>query len=158
MPMQYAITHIASLINAHIIGSAEGSITTLLTDSRSLCFPEESLFFALVSKHGDGHRYISELYTRGVRHYVVSAAPTTEQLAAMPDATFLIVSDTLVALQHLGAAHRATFNIPVVGITGSNGKTVVKEWLSQLLAPTYSVTRSPRRVSLEINIGADLGV
>ena len=125
--MQYAITHIANLINAHTIGSTEGNITTLLTDSRSLCFPEETLFFALVSKRGDGHRYISELYARGVRNFVVSASPTAEQREAMPSATFLVVSDTLVALQQLAAAHRATFNVPVVGITGSNGKTVVKE-------------------------------
>ena len=143
--MQYAITHIANLINAHITGPADGNVTTLLTDSRSLCFPEETLFFALVSKRGDGHRYISELYARGVRNFVVSATPAAEQLQGMSAATFLTVPDTLVALQQLGAAHRATFNIPVVGITGSNGKTIVKEWLSQLLAPTFDVARSPLR-------------
>ena len=76
--MQYAITHIASLINAHITGPSDGNVTTLLTDSRSLCFPEETLFFALVSKRGDGHRYISELYARGVRNFVVSATPAAE--------------------------------------------------------------------------------
>ena len=150
--MQYAITHIANLINAHTTGPADGSITTLLTDSRSLCFPEETLFFALVSKRGDGHKYIPELYARGVRNFVVSATPTAEQLQAMSAATFLTVPDTLAALQQLAAAHRATFNIPVVGITGSNGKTVVKEWLSQLLAPTFDVTRSPRSYNSQIGV------
>ena len=150
--MQYAITHIANLINAHITGPADGNVTTLLTDSRSLCFPEETLFFALVSKRGDGHRYISELYARGVRNFVVSATPAAEQLQGMSAATFLTVPDTLVALQQLGAAHRATFNIPVVGITGSNGKTIVKEWLSQLLAPTFDVARSPRSYNSQIGV------
>ena len=150
--MSYTIAHIASLINAEHLGSTTGTITWLLTDSRSLCFPEETLFFALVSKRNDGHRYIPELYDRGVRHFVVSTRPTEEQLQAMPEASFLVVPNTLIALQLLAENHRAGFNIPVVGITGSNGKTIVKEWLSQLLCPDYRVARSPRSYNSQIGV------
>ena len=150
--MSYTIAHIASLIRAEHLGSTAGTITWLLTDSRSLCFPEETLFFALKSKRNDGHRYISELYARGVRHFVVSTRPTEEQLQAMSEATFLVVPDTLAALQLLAESHRAGFHIPVVGITGSNGKTIVKEWLSQLLCPSFRVARSPRSYNSQIGV------
>ena len=128
--MSYPIDTIAQLIGAEHIGSHEGSVKWLLTDSRSLGFPEETLFFALVTGRGDGHRYIAELYGRGVRHFVVSVCPGSEELRMMPEASFLVVDDTLAALQLLAEKHRSQFHIPVVGITGSNGKTVVKEWLS----------------------------
>ena len=150
--MSYTIAHIASLIRAEHLGSTAGTITWLLTDSRSLCFPEETLFFALKSKRNDGHRYISELYARGVRHFVVSTRPTEEQLQAMSETTFLVVPDTLAALQLLAESHRAGFHIPVVGITGSNGKTIVKEWLSQLLCPSFRVARSPRSYNSQIGV------
>lgn len=150
--MSYTIAHIASLIRAEHLGSTAGTITWLLTDSRSLCFPEETLFFALKSKRNDGHRYISELYARGVRHFVVSTRPAEEQLQAMSKATFLVVPDTLAALQLLAESHRAGFHIPVVGITGSNGKTIVKEWLSQLLCPSFRVARSPRSYNSQIGV------
>lgn len=150
--MSYTIAHIASLICAEHLGTTTGTITWLLTDSRSLCFPEETLFFALKSNRNDGHRYISELYVRGVRHFVVSTRPAEEQLEAMRDAAFLVVSDTLVALQLLAENHRAGFHIPVVGITGSNGKTIVKEWLSQLLCPNFRIARSPRSYNSQIGV------
>ena len=124
----------------------------LLTDSRSLCFPEETLFFALVSKRGDGHHYITELYERGVRQFVVSVRPDDAMLHACPEAAFLVVENTLDALQLLGEKHRKAFDIPVVGITGSNGKTIVKEWLSQLLAHTLDVARSPRSYNSQVGV------
>ena len=150
--MLYSIEIIAQRISAERIGTAPGSVKWLLTDSRSLGFPEETLFFALVTARGDGHRYIGDLYGRGVRHFVVSARPTGEQLQAMPEANFLVVTDTLAALQLLAESHRAQYGIPVVGITGSNGKTVVKEWLAQLLADDYRVTRSPRSYNSQIGV------
>ncbi len=150
--MSYSIDTISQLIHAERIGSAEGTVKWLLTDSRSLGFPEETLFFALVTGRGDGHRYISELYSRGVRHFVVSVCPSNEQTQAMPEANFLVVDDTLIALQLLAEKHRAQFDIPVVGITGSNGKTVVKEWLSQLLGADYRVARSPRSYNSQIGV------
>lgn len=150
--MPYSTEQIAALIGAQCTGTAEGTVKWLLTDSRSLSFPEETLFFALVTKRGDGHRYIPDLYRRGVRRFVVSALPSQEQLQQMPEACFLQVKDTLAALQLLGEKHRAEYSIPVVGITGSNGKTVVKEWLAQLLSPDRHVTRSPRSYNSQIGV------
>lgn len=150
--MTYSIETIAQLLQAKRIGPGEGTVKWLLTDSRSLGFPEETLFFALVTGRGNGHRYINDLYNRGVRHFVVSEHPTDESLQAMPEANFLVVADTLAALQLLAEKHRAQYDIPVVGITGSNGKTVVKEWLSQLLGPDHHVARSPRSYNSQIGV------
>ena len=150
--MSYSIGTIAQLIGARRVGTYEGDVKWLLTDSRSLGFPEETLFFALVAGRGDGHRYIVDLYGRGVRHFVVSVCPTSEELQAMPEANFLVVDDTLVALQLLAEKHRGQYQIPVVGITGSNGKTVVKEWLSQLLGNDLRVARSPRSYNSQIGV------
>ena len=150
--MTYSIETIAQLLQAKRIGPGEGTVKWLLTDSRSLGFPEETLFFALVTGRGNGHRYINDLYNRGVRHFVVSEHPADESLQAMPEANFLVVTDTLAALQLLAEKHRAQYDIPVVGITGSNGKTVVKEWLSQLLGPDHHVARSPRSYNSQIGV------
>lgn len=150
--MSYPIETIAALIGAEHIGHREGLVEWLLTDSRSLCFPEETLFFALVSKRGDGHHYITELYERGVRQFVVSVRPDDAMLHACSEAGFLVVENTLDALQLLGEKHRKAFDIPVVGITGSNGKTIVKEWLSQLLAHTLNVARSPRSYNSQVGV------
>ena len=144
----YSINQITTLIGAHRCGTAERNVSFLLTDSRSLAFPEETLFFALRSERNDGHKYINELYNRGVRNFVVSKPPT-ENLAG---ANFLVVNDTLEALQRLAERHRDNFNIPIVGITGSNGKTVVKEWLYQILMPSMRVTRSPRSYNSQIGV------
>ena len=150
--MPYTTETIATLIGAELIGSHTGTVKWLLTDSRSLSMPEETLFFALVTKRGDGHRYIADLYGRGVRQFVVSSRPTADELERMPQAVFLLVDDTLAALQQLGREHRAQYQIPVVGITGSNGKTVVKEWLAQLLAPEKRVARSPRSYNSQVGV------
>ena len=150
--MAYPIETIAELIGAEHIGHREGTVKWLLTDSRSLGFPEETLFFALVTKRGNGHRYIEALYDRGVRQFVVSERPDDVALLRMPLAAFLLVDDTMDALQHLGQQHRSQYQIPVVGITGSNGKTVVKEWLAQLLAPDKKVARSPRSYNSQIGV------
>ena len=110
--MKYSIEKVATLIGARRIGHAEADIAWLLTDSRSLCFPEETLFFALTSERNDGHCYIPELYRRGVRCFVVSRLP--EDLESYPDANFLKVVSTLEALQRLAERHRDEFSIPVV--------------------------------------------
>ena len=150
--MVYPIQYIAQLIDAELVGSGEGGVKWLLTDSRSLGFPEETLFFALVTGRGDGHRYVAELYSRGVRHFVVSTYPTDEWRREMAEASFLVVPDTLAALQLLAEKHRARYDVPVVGITGSNGKTVVKEWLSQLLGVDFRVCRSPRSYNSQVGV------
>ena len=146
--MSYAIEQLTALMGARRMGSAPAVVSRLLTDSRSLWFPEETLFFALTGQHGDGHAYVDDLYRRGVRSFVVSRLPDVLH----DDANYLVVDDTLVALQRLAECHRQTFGGPVVGITGSNGKTVVKEWLYQLLSPDRIVTRSPRSYNSQIGV------
>lgn len=149
--MTYTIEKITTLIGARRYGTADANIAFLLTDSRSLCFPEETLFFAIKSERNDGHKYIQNLYLRGVRNFVVTSVPDNYQ-ARFPQGNFLKVTDTLEALQRLAERHRDEFNIPIVGITGSNGKTVVKEWLYQVLSPDCFVTRSPRSYNSQIGV------
>ena len=149
--MKYTIEKITTLIGARRIGHTDANIGWILTDSRSLCFPEETLFFAIRTQRNDGHNYISELYRRGVRNYVVEQVPTTAG-TDFAEANFLKVTSTLAALQRLAERHRDEFDIPVVGITGSNGKTMVKEWLYQLLSPQFVVTRSPRSYNSQIGV------
>lgn len=149
--MTYTIEKIATLTGARRYGNADTTIGWLLTDSRSLRFPEQTLFFALRTQRNDGHRYIPELYRRGVRAFVVEQVPD-EHERMFPDANFLRVPSPLAALQRLAERHREEFDIPVVGITGSNGKTWVKEWLYQTLRKKMVVTRSPRSYNSQIGV------
>ena len=146
--MTYSIEKIATLVGARRYGDHDANVRWLLTDSRSLCFPEETLFFALRTKRNDGHRYIDDLYRRGVRSFVVEQVPEHPQA----DANYLKVPSSLAALQRLAERHRDEFSIPVVGITGSNGKTMVKEWLYQLLLPSQKIVRSPRSFNSQIGV------
>ncbi len=151
--MSYTIEHIAEITGARRTGSSPAEISWLLTDSRSLSFPEETLFFALKTKRNDGAGYVAELYGRGVRNFVVSASDEQQMLSlGLDGANLLFVDDTLRALQDLAVYHRRQFDMPVIGITGSNGKTVVKEWLHQLLSPEKSIVRSPRSYNSQIGV------
>lgn len=150
--MLYTIEQIAKLIGGKCFGPSSGRINWILVDSRSLCFPEETLFFALRTKRNDGHKYITELYERGVRAFVVSSLLGENEMQRMADAAFLLVTDTLKSLQKLAALHRAQFDIPVIGITGSNGKTIVKEWLYQLLSGRERIVRSPRSYNSQVGV------
>ena len=148
--MRISIENVTKILNANRIGNAESEIDWILTDSRSLCFAEESLFFALKSKRNDGHKYIPDLYKRGVRNFVVSDLP--QNLNEYGDANFLQLPNPLKGLQNLAEKHRSRFDVPVIGITGSNGKTIVKEWLYQLLSPEKIITRSPRSYNSQIGV------
>lgn len=143
-----------------LIEAVPSEITTgaqyLLTDSRQLNFAARTLFFALRGEHHDGHQFLNYLYQRGVREFVVERSALTPtlkaQLAHWTDATVWIVSNSLRALQKLTARHRHQFALPVVGITGSNGKTTVKEWLQHLLAPSERVVASPKSYNSQIGV------
>ncbi len=147
--MNYSISHIAPVLNAHAILRSATTIEYLLVDSRKLIHPSASLFFALVSHRRNGHQFIPELYEKGVRNFVISEQGDFDRY---PEANFLLVSDTLAALQLLAAYHRKQFSIPVIGITGSNGKTIVKEWLYQLLHTDYAIVRSPKSYNSQIGV------
>ncbi|MDE5554772.1 MAG: alanine racemase [Muribaculaceae bacterium] len=147
--MKLTIKDIAAVLGKS--SSSNREISTLLTDSRSLCTPEATLFFALKTSVNDGHRYIADLYRRGVRAFVVERVP--EVLSGVDDADFLIVPNPLVALQTLAAYVRSLVNIPVVGITGSRGKTIVKELVyTALLKAGKRVVRSPRSWNSQIGV------
>lgn len=130
--------------------AAEFEINWLLTDSRLLAFPSETLFFALVTKRNNAHRFIVDLYSKGVRAFVVSEMQ--EDFRKLDGAVFLHVDDALRALQLVAASHRQKFTIPIIGITGSNAKTIVKEWLYQMLHNDYSIVRSPRSYNSQTGV------
>jgi alanine racemase len=148
--MQYTAAYIASIISpAANLKQPDAFIEHLLTDSRQLTEPATSLFFALTTGHRSGAAFVAELYARGVRNFVVAMHDEPEVGA---DANVIHVFDPLAALQQLAAVHRQKFSFPVVGITGSNGKTVVKEWLYQLLHPSFQIVRSPRSYNSQIGV------
>lgn len=145
----YSASQISGIVNGQLVGdNSEVQITSILFDSRQIVNAAETLFFALVGPHDDGHRYVEELYSKGVRAFVVNRLPEGQ----MPEAVFIKVDDTLVALQALAAYHRAQFSYPVIAITGSNGKTIVKEWLSQILSPDFNIVRSPKSYNSQVGV------
>jgi alanine racemase len=160
--LSYTLNHIASIIGSLPTGAsakvdgpsfaeapADREIEHLLLDSRKVYSPRTALFFALKGPRRDGHQFIPELYKKGVRNFVVGM-PIEE--IAYPGAAFVVVDDPLAALQTLAAYHRKAFSLPVVGITGSNGKTVVKEWLYQLLHSQFNIVRSPKSYNSQIGV------
>lgn len=146
----YPIDEISKIVKAEAtIHHPACNVSYLLTDSRKLVYPDSTLFIALVTSNRNGHQFIPELYQKGVHNFLVSEPMDALQF---PDANFLKVPDTLPALQSLAASHRKRFRIPVIGITGSNGKTIVKEWLFQLLNEDYNIVRSPRSYNSQIGV------
>ncbi|MDB4919169.1 bifunctional UDP-N-acetylmuramoyl-tripeptide:D-alanyl-D-alanine ligase/alanine racemase [Mucilaginibacter sp.] len=144
---QYTISEIQQIINAGGVIVKEYNINTLLTDSRRISNPAGGLFFALSGRR-NGHEFIAEAYASGVRNFVVKQG---NEIKA-PSANFLMVDDVLAALQTLTAYHRTRFKLEVIGITGSNGKTIVKEWLYQLLSPDKNIVRNPKSYNSQIGV------
>lgn len=149
--MRYSIEDIAQTLHIKNQQFRPASISILLTDSRTLLFPSESLFFALITENNDGHKYVPDLYKSQVRNFVVSKLQP-EWKEEYKDANFLLVKNTLDALQRIAANHRKQFDIPVIGITGSNGKTIVKEWLYQVLYDKFNIVHSPRSYNSQVGV------
>ncbi len=155
--MTYDIKQIARIIASGSCLPRQAVIGRLLTDSRSLSFPDDTLFFAIKTPKGDGSDYISSLHKNGVRSFVVNDDPRNKELPRKyPNSNFIFVRNSLEGLQSLARHAREEFHGPVVAITGSNGKTVVKEWLCQLLNGVYSVTRSPKSYNSQIGVPLSL--
>ena len=145
----YSIRKISEIVGGEWVGNTtEHEISDLLIDSRQLIAADRALFFAIVSSRNDGHKYIKDLYESGVRAFMVTHLPEEP----CPEAAFIVVADTLKALQTLAAYHRRQFDIPVIGITGSNGKTIVKEWLFQMLGPDHNIVRSPKSYNSQVGV------
>jgi len=147
--MQYFVDQLAKLTAGNLMCDAyeNKSVTDLLIDSRLLINPDNCLFIALVTRKNDGHHYIMEAFEKGVRNFMIS-----DPSFAPKGSNTILVPDTLVALQKMAAHHRRSFNIPVIGITGSNGKTIIKEWLFQLLSEDYFITRSPKSYNSQVGV------
>jgi alanine racemase len=163
MDLSYSLSEIALHTNGTLFTGREEPLVVkeILIDSRRLIHSESTLFVAIVSGRNDGHHYIEELYEKGVRNFLVSALPDqpgtlsgkiNKPESSVSDANFILVANTLEALQKLAAAHRSRFTIPVIGITGSNGKTIVKEWLFQLMSRDKKIVRSPKSYNSQIGV------
>ena len=146
----YHSNDILLIIRAKLNGRADsGDIQHLSIDSRKIVFPESTLFFAITTSKRDGHDYIKDLYSRGVRHFVISKSIDYRLYSA---AQFMLVKDVVESLHFLVATHRKQFDYPVIGITGSNGKTIVKEWLFHVLQNEFNIVRSPRSYNSQLGV------
>ncbi|ARS39055.1 bifunctional UDP-N-acetylmuramoyl-tripeptide:D-alanyl-D-alanine ligase/alanine racemase [Sphingobacteriaceae bacterium GW460-11-11-14-LB5] len=145
----YTIAKIAEILNADAkLVDEQVIIQYLVIDSRSVLVSENSVFFAL-SQHRDGHEFIKDAYTKEIRNFVITEA---KYINEYPDCNFLLVDDALAALQKLAIEHRNQFDLKTIGITGSNGKTIVKEWLYQLLATDFNIVKSPKSYNSQIGV------
>lgn len=147
--MTLTIRNIVPIIKANWIGQNDVAIIDYISiDSRSLQNDENTLFFALSGPNHDGHVYIEELIPKGVHHFVVTRIPENVK----GKGNFLVVENTLEALQKFAAYYRSLFDFPIIGITGSNGKTIIKEWLNFLLSPDYNIIRSPKSYNSQVGV------
>lgn len=146
--MKYTPSEIADILKceAHI-SNPDAAVTYLSTDTRTILYPTDTLFFAITTKSASGEQFIESAYKAGVRNFVTTSKPDS-----ITDANFFITQNTVEALQKLAAHHRTRFNIPVIGITGSNGKTIVKEWLYAAIGTSFRITRSPKSFNSQIGV------
>ena len=147
--MTLSSINISQILHAKWLGiNPDATFETISIDSRSMQNGAQTLFFALVGPNNDAHEYISALIEKGVRNFVVTHVPEECETKA----NFLVVENTLEALQQFAAHHRSLFDIPIIGLTGSNGKTIVKEWLNFLLSPEYNIVRSPKSYNSQVGV------
>ena len=147
----YTLDQLGLFCKARFVGVSKlAPIQELLIDSRKAKNPNQLLFIAIKGIHHNGHVFIEELYSKGVRNFLISEA--SFDFGAFPKANFLIVDNSLLAFQQIAQHHRQHFHIPVIGITGSNGKTIVKEWLSSCLQATMNVCKSPKSYNSQVGV------
>jgi alanine racemase len=147
--MILSLKNIAPILHAKWLGNHPNIlIENISIDSRSLQNGPQTLFFAIVGPNNDAHIYIEELIAKGVTNFVVTQIPD----GFKDKANFLIVKNTLESLQQFASYHRDRFDFPVIGITGSNGKTIVKEWLNFLLSPDFNIIRSPKSYNSQVGV------
>lgn len=149
--MKYTISEVAQIVGGALIqvSNTHTEIEHLLLDSRQVIFPASALFFAVHGTRHNAHEFIPQLYTAGIRSFIISETVSTQ---TFPAANFILVENTLAALQQLAAHHRQRFALNTIGITGSNGKTIIKEWLYQLLREDFHIVRSPRSYNSQFGV------
>ncbi len=150
-PVKYTVAEIADIVGGDLISRSHSDeiVSDVLIDSRRLITPKNCIFIALKSKKNDGHKYVEELYEKGIRNFIISDRQFEFK---NDDVNCIVVEDTLEALQKLASAHRKKFSIPIIGITGSNGKTIVKEWLFQLVNQDKRIARSPKSYNSQVGV------
>lgn len=148
---KYKVERLAKITNGIVHGNDERIVENIVTDSRSVFVNDNSLFIALSGQNHDGHSFLTQMYTRGVRSFIVQFVPHYV-LTSCSDASFVIVENSLVALQSIAADYRSSLLSRVVGITGSNGKTIVKEWLYYVLSKKHSICKSPKSYNSQIGV------
>lgn len=147
--MAYTLKEIQQILTPQgQIVSPDAVVEYLLTDSRNVIFPQLSLFIAIKGKHFNGHTFVQEAYQAGVRNFLVEE----KKNYALADANILYVENSISALQQLAAAHRKKMHCDVIGITGSNGKTIVKEWIYHILRVTKNICRNPKSFNSQIGV------
>lgn len=149
MNLNYTISTITEAIDGRCNSNTNQLIQTVFIDSRIYFDSDTSIFFALEGKQHNGHNYIDELYQKGLKYFVVHESYTNNTIK---DAIFIRVKNTLEALQKLALFHRKQFNIPTIAITGSNGKTIIKEWLYHYLRHTFNIVRSPKSYNSQVGV------
>lgn len=148
----YSISEIASVIAKRaVISDPDYVIEYLFTDSRRIVFSSSALFFAINTLQRNGHQFIEDCYAHGVRNFVVQTGENFDS-ESFSGANFLWVENSVEALQQLASWHRKHFKYPVIGITGSNGKTIVKEWLYQLLHEDFKIVKSPKSYNSQTGV------
>jgi UDP-N-acetylmuramyl pentapeptide synthase len=148
--MIFTSSDIARITNGTLTGPSDLIVSELITDSRQVSYAEDAAFFAIRGINHDGHQFVDALFRKGVRVFIVETIP--EKADYYPDAAFIVTTSTVNALQQLAAAKRAAFNSTVIAVTGSTGKTIVKEWLSNLLGRSFPVVRSPKSYNSQIGV------
>ncbi|MBQ1652579.1 MAG: bifunctional UDP-N-acetylmuramoyl-tripeptide:D-alanyl-D-alanine ligase/alanine racemase [Bacteroidales bacterium] len=145
----FKLQEVSEIVSGTLVGNGELEFSKIVTDSRNIINPSSCLFVAVVGEQHDGHNYIDDIYRSGVRAFLVSKDIDTAKYAGI---SYVKVANTLEAMQKIATYKRLRFNIPVIGITGSNGKTIVKEWLHYLLSPYFNITRSPKSYNSQIGV------
>lgn len=148
----YDLKSIAEITGAGLDGRGSNAVTHFLTDSRGLQFAGSTLFVALESARNNGHLYIPGLIESGVKNFLIRSGAFDTVPYRSTDVSFLVSENPLKTLQALAIHHRSKFELPVIGITGSNGKTVVKEWLYQALKDRFTICRSPKSYNSQIGV------
>ncbi len=133
-------------------GPSNLKINRLLIDSRQVSVPDQCIFFAIKGQRQDGHDFVQELFLRGVRAFILEESHDQPEVGSLKGSWVIRVPVVLEALQRIAIYHRSKFDIPVIGITGSNGKTIVKEWLDHILGAQYRVTKSPKSYNSQIGV------
>ena len=152
MRVNYSLKQINDIVNGKLLGDPSALIESIVTDTRNYISTDHPIFIALQGKKSNGHQYLEDAYNKGIVNFIVSETPSHQ----FKKANYLIVDNTLETLQKWAAFHRSKFNIPVIGITGSNGKTIIKEWIYHFLRENYNIIRSPKSYNSQLGVPLSL--